>query len=169
MKEILPTYDINQQTMLLLPIAHIDYATLVIEQYRQLYVKQTPLQIIKAGCLDGGAEFEGRKKAVTHLTGAIQKVSMPINPLLNIFAFPTHSPTVFHCSWIFYHHVKSILPSQNPKDTKKQSIILFKNGLQLPMNESHYTLNKQMQRTADCVVKFTQPFQEMVLYPYQRV
>lgn len=167
MKEILTEYDINLQTMALLPIAHIDYATLVIEQFHQLYVTLTPLQIIKAGCLDGGADFDGRKKGVTHLTGAIQKVPMPIIPLLNIFAFPTHSPTAFHCSWIFYHHVKTILPSQNPKE--KQASILFKNGLELPMNESYHTLNKQMQRTGDCVLKFTKPFQEMVVYPFQRV
>ena len=62
MKEIVTEYEINQRTMALLPVAHIEYSTLVIEQYRQLYVKQTPLQIIKAACLDGGAEYEGKKK-----------------------------------------------------------------------------------------------------------
>lgn len=136
MKVIVSEYDINQSTMALLPVAHIDYSTIVVEQNGQLFVKKTPLQLIKAACLDGGASYEGRRAAVTHLTGAMQKVPIPINQLTNIFAFPTHSPTVFHCSWIFYHHVRTIKPPENPADTTKQAIIHFKNDLQLPMSES---------------------------------
>lgn len=144
-------YDINSDTMALISIAHIDYATIVHEGHRRLYVKKTPLQLIQAACLKGGASYEGRRKAVTYLTGAIQKVPIPINPRRNIFAFPTHSPTAFECNWIFYHHIQSIIPT---RQAKTKSIILFKNQLELPMNESHYLLQKQYTRTAMCFLQY---------------
>ncbi|WP_099354737.1 competence protein ComK [Fredinandcohnia onubensis] len=154
MKNIQLTYEVNPQTQAILPAREIEYSSIVKEEHQTLYIRQTPLQIIKAACLDGGATYEGRRKAVTHLTGAIQKVPIPINPRRNIFAFPTHSPTAFECNWIFYHHIKSIIPSLQTNN-KTQSIIQFKNQQELPMNESHYLLEKQYTRTAMCVLQYT--------------
>ncbi|RFB17419.1 competence protein [Bacillus sp. HNG] len=156
MNTILNDYDINQDTMALLSVAHIEYATIVLERLQMLYVKKTPLQIIQAACLEGGATYEGRRKAVTYLTGAVQKVPIPINPRRKIFAFPTHSPTAFECSWIFHHHIKTIRPSEKTNPTT-QSIIQFKNNQELPMNESHYILQKQLTRTAMCIVQYSTP------------
>lgn len=156
-------YEINPNTMALLTVAHVDYATIVQERDQRLYVKKTPLQLIKAACLEGGATYEGRRKAVTHLTGAIQKVPIPINPRRNIFAFPTHSPTAFECNWIFYHHIKTIVPSQQTSNTT-QSIIKFKNHHELPMNESYYLLQKQYTRTTMCIVQYA-PQENMQTYP----
>lgn len=153
MNKIHNEYEITPDTMALISIAHVDYATLVRERHQTLYVKMTPFQIIKAACLEGGSTYEGRRKAVTYLTGAIQKVPIPINPRRNIFAFPTHSPTSFECSWIFYHHIKSIVPSHQTSN-RTQSIIQFKNQSELPMNESHYLLEKQYTRTAICVLQY---------------
>ncbi|RFB18204.1 competence protein [Bacillus sp. HNG] len=144
-------YEINPDTLALLSIAHIDYATIVLEGHQMLYVKKTPLQLIKTACLEGGSTYEGRRKAVTHLTGAIQKVPIPINPRRKIFAFPTQSPNAFECNWIIYHHIKAIVSTQNHQT---QSIIQFKNHYELPMNESHYLLQKQYTRTAMCVLQF---------------
>lgn len=153
MKNIQLTYEVNPQTQAILPAREIEYSSIVKEEHQTLYIRQTPLQIIKAACLDGGATYEGRRKAVTHLTGAVQKVPIPINPRRNIFAFPTHSPTAFECNWIFYHHIKSIIPSLQTSNTT-QSIIQFKNQQELPMNESHYLLEKQYTRTAMCVLQY---------------
>ncbi|MEH7236396.1 competence protein ComK [Bacillus sp. JJ1562] len=153
MKNIQLTYEVNPQTMAILPAREIEYSAIVKEEYKIIYVRQTPLQIIKASCLEGGATYEGRRKAVTHLIGAIQKVPIPINPRRNIFAFPTHSPTAFECNWIFYHHIKTIVPSQQTSNTT-QSIIQFKNNQELPMTESHYLLQKQHTRTGMCILQF---------------
>ncbi|MCC3359149.1 competence protein ComK [Bacillus sp. REN16] len=162
MKIIQPTYEVNPQTMAILPAREIEYSAIVKEEHKIIYVRQTPLQIIKAACLEGGATYEGRRKAVTHLTGAIQKVPIPINPRRNIFAFPTHSPTAFECNWIFYHHIKAIVPSQQTSNTI-QSIIHFKNQQVLPMNESHYLLEKQYTRTGMCILQYA-PQEKM--HPY---
>jgi len=153
MKIIQLTYEVTPNTMAIFPAREIEYSAIVKEEHQIIYVRQTPLQIIKAACLEGGSTYEGRRKAVTHLTGAIQKVPIPINPRRNIFAFPTHSPTAFECNWIFYHHIKSILPSQQGNTI--QSIIQFKNQQELPMNESHYLLEKQYTRTTMCVLQYS--------------
>ncbi|MEH7385787.1 competence protein ComK [Bacillus sp. JJ1521] len=163
MKMILPIYEVTPLTMSILPARDIDYFAIVIEEYQTLYVRQTPLQIIKTACLEGGATYEGRRKAVTYLTGAIQKVPIPINPRRNIFAFPTHSPTAFECSWIFYHHIKTIIPIQQINNAT-QSIIQFKNQQELPMTESHYLLEKQYTRTAMCVLQYATQ-EKLITYP----
>lgn len=154
MNPIRDTYEINPQTMAILSVAEIEYSAIVLEENKKIYVRQTPLQIIKAACLEGGASYEGRRKAVTYLTGAMQKIPIPINPRRNIFAFPTHSPTTFECNWIFYHQIKTITIPKVPNPTI-QSIIHFKNNQSLSMNESCYVLQKQYQRTAMCILQYS--------------
>ncbi len=147
------TYEINKETMALVPARHIDYDTIVYEAHQILYVKQRPLNMIKAACLEGGATYDGRRIAVIHQTGADHKTPIPINPSQDIYAFPTQSASNFDCNWLFYHHVRSILP--HPKHPN-QSLILFKNGQDpLTIDISLASLEKQMHRTSFCIVKFT--------------
>ncbi|MCT8140513.1 competence protein ComK [Anaerobacillus sp. CMMVII] len=147
---ILANYSVNKDTLALLSVAHPDYHTIAIETDRKLYIRKTPFQIIKAACLKGGSTYEGRRAAVTYLTGAKHKVPIPINPTEHIYAFPTYSPTQFECSWIFHDHVHSISPYQ-----KNHTVITFKNELQLKLPVSYYTIEKQMYRTAQCIIRFT--------------
>ncbi|WP_102348348.1 competence protein ComK [Bacillus sp. Marseille-P3661] len=163
MKEVLGHYEINKNTMALLSVAHIDYSTIVIEVERQLFVRQRPTKIVKAACLDGGASFDGRRVAVTHLTGTKQKVPIPIKPNENIYAFPTVSPTAFDCNWIFFNHIKYIrtLTSQ---DKTTQSMIVFQDGQHITLHESDYVLRKQMHRTAMCIHCFNPSPQELNRY-----
>lgn len=98
MKKILDDYEVNRSTVALLSVAHIDYCTIVLEENRQLYVRKTPTQIVKASCLEGGSTYDGRRTAIRYRTGSKQKVPIPINPRENIFAFPTHSPKAFECN-----------------------------------------------------------------------
>jgi competence protein ComK len=154
---VVENYEVNKSTMALIPVANMEYDTLVIEEYRQLFVKSPPIHLIKDACLEGDATYEGRRKAVMHNFGVKQKAPIPINPRENIFAFPTLSPTSFECIWIFYHHVHSITPKKSEDDPTIQSLIVFKNGHELPMNETVYIIEKQLYRTARCVLRFS-PF-----------
>ncbi len=163
LSEILSTYDINPSTLSLLPAPNIEYDTVVYEPDRIFHVKQTPLQIIKKACLENGASYEGRRASVIHLTASKQKVPIPVSICKHIYVFPNASPSQFLCRWIFYHHVSSIKSkSQNGND---QSIITFKNGQQLPMQESLNLLEKQMYRTAMCIAHFSsQPNQRITRF-----
>ncbi len=149
--------------MALLSVANIDYDVNVLEQQQEFFVRKRPIHLIQSACLDGGSTYEGRRLAVIHQTGSKQKVPIPVDPLHHIFAFPTLSPRTYECKWIFYHHVHSIQAHRSPEEPSIQSIITFKNGHQLPMNETTYILEKQMQRTAMCILRFTNPLQESQL------
>lgn len=150
MKIVLNHYEINKKTMVLIPVSNWEYSTLVLEaDGKRLYVKETPFQLIKDACLKGGSTYEGRRAAVVKLTNIKNKVPIPINPYEQICAFPTHSPYQFNCHWIFFEHIASIHPKQ-----PSQSIIIFQNFEELVVPISYYTLQKQMHRTADCIVRF---------------
>ncbi|WP_226036134.1 competence protein ComK [Aquibacillus saliphilus] len=157
MTEILSNYDINERTMAILPSFQIDYDAIVIEPGRKLFVKKMPMELIRTACLEGGASYEGRRTAVMYKTESRQKVPIPVNPSMNIYTFPTHSPSQFECSWIFFNHVKSAKPYYSVQKTNPQSTIIFKNGQQLILNQSYYMIEKQMQRTALCMLRFSAP------------
>ncbi|MRH43333.1 competence protein [Aquibacillus halophilus] len=154
MNDIFTSYHVNYRTMAIIPATHFDYQTIVLESGKKLFIKQTPLEIIKVACLDGGASYDGRRAAVMYQTSCHRKVPIPINPSKNIFTFPTHSPSQLQCKWIFYNHVKIIKPYYSSKSLIPQSIITFKDGQQIIVDESYYILEKQMQRTAICILQF---------------
>ncbi|GAA0319098.1 hypothetical protein GCM10008967_07030 [Bacillus carboniphilus] len=149
MKKILQDYTITPNTMILIPARHLDYRTMVIETGAVHYVNLSPLDLIKTACLQGMSTYDGRRNAIMYLTGFKRKVPIPIIPALKIFAFPTLSPEQFDCTWIFPHHIQSIQPTK-----QNQSNITFQNGQELTLNESSFVLEKQVQRTAYCVLQF---------------
>ncbi|MCP8617534.1 competence protein ComK [Salirhabdus salicampi] len=156
MENILTHYQVSEQTMALLPAVQLEYDTTVLERNKTLYIKKTPLQIMKRACLDHGSSLEGRRAAVMHQTGYSRKVPIPISLHQNLYAFPTLSPTKFHCHWIFYHHVKFIKPLHSKHHLGYQSNIFFKNGRSLQLKDSYYVLEKQMHRTAMCILAFSE-------------
>lgn len=79
------------------PAEAIEYHAIVRENNHTLFIKQTPLEIMKINLLIGGSDFNGRRNSITYKLGMQKKLSMPINPPMNIYAFPTHSPKHFHC------------------------------------------------------------------------
>lgn len=68
-EKILSSYEITKDTLALLPARNMNYRTIVIERHETYYVQQTPLEIIKAACLEGGATYDGRRTAVMLKTG----------------------------------------------------------------------------------------------------
>ncbi|PAV28416.1 competence protein [Virgibacillus profundi] len=155
MEKIMSHYKINEQTIALLPARHMDYASIVYEHNQQLFVRKTPIQLIKTACLDYCSTYEGRREAVIYHTGFRRKVPIPISISKNIYTFPTHSPSDYDCTWIFYNHVKSFISNPSSKKLGVKSIITFKTGQQLPLNVSPYIIEKQMKRTAMCKFRFS--------------
>jgi competence protein ComK len=151
-KNVLASYEINEDTMAIIPANEFDYATIVLEGNETYYVKKKVSQLIEKGCLEGGAKFEGRRESVIHKTGIDKKVPMPINPNENIYAFPTHSPSSHDCMWIFYFHIKEVKPNGN---NKAQTMITFNNAHELLVDVSYQIIKKQKLRTAYCVHRFS--------------
>ncbi|WP_445491796.1 competence protein ComK [Niallia sp. 03133] len=151
MTTILSDYDINEKTMALLPAFHHEYDTIVLEVNQILFVKQTALKLIEKAAIKGGADYRGRRTYVIYLLGEKNKIPIPINETKQIYAFPTKSPSHINCSWIFFHHVECIQKPNHSTPKEFRSIVVFKNGQELPIKESPYTLDKQMYRTWKCI------------------
>ncbi len=141
--------------MALLPAAHLDYHTIVLEEDQRLFIRKTPIQLINAACLENGSTYDGRRTSVMHQTGFKRKIPIPFKPSKGIYTFPSHSLTDLQCSWIFYKHIRKMIQYQSPERPTIKSIIIINNGKQLPMNVSHFTLEKQMQRTLTCIYMFS--------------
>ncbi|GLO68062.1 competence protein ComK [Oceanobacillus kimchii] len=135
-------------TMAIYPTYRPDVSSIILEQYKSIEHKKTPLQLIKEGCLYHYSTYEGRKTATSYHTGFKRKVPIVISVSQQIIAFPTHATTNNECSWIFYHHVQSIQP-QTTNDQGK-SIITFRNGTQLPISIPATFLKQQMTRSLAC-------------------
>lgn len=150
---ILPHYIINRNTSALLPAYHTDYQTTVWENNGQrFHVKKTPIQLIKAACLEGGADFDGRRAAVTHKTGITSKAPIPIIPQEQVYAFPTHSPKLHECHWLFYHHIHAI---RRHPEIPTHTYTIFKDERELLLQVSYRTMERQLQRTSYCITRFT--------------
>lgn len=58
---ILSDYMINRNTLALCPAYAMNCQTIVLEGDRTFYVNQTMMQLLKASCLEGGADYDGRR------------------------------------------------------------------------------------------------------------
>jgi competence protein ComK len=143
-------YEISKETMAIFWLAHESLNSKIIDLSGEYTSRQTPNELIRTACLDGGSTYEGRKKAVVYHTGIGQKIPIPISIVLNLYAFPTHSPSQLENVWIFYHHVKDIVKVQD------RSMVVFKNNTKLELDISFFVLKKQMERTAYCQFRFSQ-------------
>ncbi|GGM31801.1 hypothetical protein GCM10011351_17500 [Paraliobacillus quinghaiensis] len=143
MRQIDDAYHITRDTLAIVPIRHFDYTTRIIEKNQTLVTRQAPLAIIKGNCLAGASSYQGRRKAASHLIGAIHKVPILIYERTNIYGLPTQSPTNYACSWLFAQHILKIV--QHP-DTN-HSTVIFRNGTTLNLEESTYQLRTQLKRT----------------------
>ncbi|WP_051359443.1 competence protein ComK [Paucisalibacillus globulus] len=142
--EVLPHYKINEHTLALIPIKHIDYQTVALQGNKTLYIKKTPIEIIEKGCLDHFMTFEGRRKAITHHTGWTRKVPIPISIHQSITTFPTHALKNGKCCWLFYHQIEAILEDSH---NNGRSIVLFKDGMQITLLVKASELKGQLERT----------------------
>src|SRR5690625_883559 len=151
MKTVSPTYKINTHTQALLPAKEINYQTIVIEENKILYVRQTPLEIIRQGCVDAWSDYDSRRNAVMHHTNFIQRLPIPVHIRKAFYFFPTHSPKHSDNCWIAYQHILMVDKASKYQAGKQaQSVIYFKNNEKLFLDVSLHTLEKQMQRTFEC-------------------
>src|SRR5690625_1224879 len=145
-------YTIIRRTHGLFQAKHFEYDTIVIERERKLYIRQTPLQIIKSSCQKYWSTYEGRRDAVVALMNFKQKVPIPISIHKAIYLFPTHSPNHLDNSWIAYEHVARFDKLQYPSQPE-QTLVTFKNGYTETLDVTVHTFEKQWQRTFELMYK----------------
>lgn len=147
---VMKKYVINNDTIALLPAKAIDYSAIAWEVNKILYVRQTPLEIIKSSCLDYGSSYDGRRDAVKHNTPYKKKLPIEVSERKKIYAFPTHATQSFDCHWLFSEHILTIIKNSD----KNKSTVHFRNDQMLSLTVSHYVLDKQLHRTLKYVLNY---------------
>ncbi|WP_246943491.1 competence protein ComK [Bacillus pinisoli] len=144
-------YEISSTTLAILPGYHPTYSSKILDLHGEYYCKETPIKLIEQACLEGGSSLEGRRKALKHLKSFHQCPPIPINPLEDLYAFPTCSPESYDCIWIFYEHIHHLQPKL------QSTIITFRNQQTLEVPISIAVMKKQISRTESCIVSFSKP------------
>ncbi|QOR67983.1 competence protein ComK [Cytobacillus suaedae] len=150
--KIKENYLIGETTLALLPFAHETLQTMIIDLNGVFYCSRKPFQVVDDSCQDGGASYDGRRKAIKRYTGITQKVPAPIKTHDYIYAVPTHSPEQYECIWIIAHNFIDAYPAKNGEKT----IIKFKNdsSIEVP-NVSSSIIFKQLTRTCFVAARFS--------------
>ena len=167
MKQIKSNYIINENSLALLPARQIEFETIVIETDQIIKVRKTQLELIEAACHIECCTYDGRRNAVIHHTNFKRKVPIPTNIQKGIYFFPTHSPLDINNKWISYQHINTIIEGSCPT----KSYIIFNNGLKLSVNIPYDILDRQMQRTFECMyrlkrVRNDEPSSQIKVFSY---
>ncbi|MEL3970889.1 competence protein ComK [Rossellomorea oryzaecorticis] len=134
---------ITSTTVALFPSYHHAYQTIIVDlSGKKVWSKKPAKEIINEACLDDGASYEGKIKAVRHALPYHRKTPLIINKDQHIYAFPTMSPDKYDCIWLFHLHILEISQTQN------KTYITFINGYKLEVNCSVKVLNRQRERAA---------------------
>jgi competence protein ComK len=130
-------------TVALFPAYHHVYKTIILDlSGKKVWSKKPAKEIINEACLNDGASYEGKIKAVRHALPYHRKTPLIINKDQHIYAFPTMSPDKYECIWLFHLHILEI------SQTQDKTYITFMNGCKLKVNCSNRVLNRQRERAA---------------------
>ncbi|KGP74542.1 competence protein ComK [Pontibacillus yanchengensis] len=141
---------IGLNTAGVLPIAHEIYQSVIIDLHKgEIYRKEKPRELIEGACLEGGSDYSGRKRYALLTFGYKNKAPIGIKPYNRIYTFPTMSPELFECMWIFPAHIKDMYAISD-----KETLILFRNDVELIVPVSYEILKEQKQRTYHCSAHF---------------
>lgn len=137
---------IDTDTLVVQPIFENALKTHIITTHGSYTSSFSQLELLNLACMRYFSTYEGRIQASRYQTSFHRKT-----PLLvaenGIFAFPTMSPLNAECMWIFNHSFKS------KKHTDKSTILQYDNGVEIVVNASVHTIEKQRQRMIVMIYK----------------
>ena len=136
---MLNNYEINSSTIAIIPISK--GISRVIEEDNIMTVQKNTTQIIDDSCKYFGSSYLGRHEGTKNIIGINYKSPIVIEETKEIIFFPTSSPRFDNCYWI------SLKKIQKYKKVNGQTVIVFKNGYELPINISSGSLENQILRS----------------------
>lgn len=143
---------ITKKTMAIAPAYDLEHESIIYEVDRTFFSKKRPLEILDDACICRCSTYEGRIRAVRRKLGHYKKTPLMISPDEMLYAFPTKSPERYDCIWVFPRHVKDWREAG-----ENALMVRFFNGLEITVNCSSYTFKRQKEKTADCLMHFSDP------------
>jgi competence protein ComK len=123
----------------------------VLEIKGELYVDLTPLMILESSCNYYGSSFEGRKQGTKGVSGITHKPPIAIDPMSDLYFFPTTSPKRIECIWVSLHHVLDSKPT-----SIANTLVTFTNKDEMEFPISPSSFETQMYRTSYLRTKLLQ-------------
>ena len=109
-------YIVNQNTMAVLPNKDIVYNSIIYETNEAILCETPPLDIINQSCIERGSTFDGRRKAIQHMTKRRALLPTPIEPAKGMIVIPTKKVNDPYAEWLMYYHIKDCRPSKRGKN-----------------------------------------------------
>ncbi len=95
--------------------------------------------------------FDGRKEGTRAIIGITHKAPIAVEPLNEIYVFPTTSPNAPRCVWLSHIHVFQYEPSK-----EEQTVVYFKNEKSILLEVSYHSFVNQLYRTAQLRTKLSE-------------
>ena len=133
-------YEINLETLAIIPINASE--TRIIEKNDDFIVNSSSMKIIDDCCRFFGSTYAGRMEGTKSMIGVNYKAPIILEETTPIIFFPTLSPRLEACSWISFKDVDKCIKKDN------NTVILFKNGIELEVNLSYKILQNQILRSS---------------------
>ncbi|MFK4998641.1 competence protein ComK [Bacillus sp. N9] len=91
--------------------------TQVIEETNSFLVKSSPLEVIERSINYYGNDYDGARKASKLILGGVDMAPVQICGDLDMYWFPSHSPSKEHCIWFALAQIRDIM-FQSKSETK---------------------------------------------------
>lgn len=151
-RTIIDGFIMTRYTMAILPhLGSGQCYSKVIEEDGEYIVKKRPIDIIERSCGYYGASLKGRKEGTKAIIGITHKAPIAVEPLNEIYVFPTASPNDEHCVWISHMHVMKYEPSH-----RERTIVYLKNNKTICLDVSYHSFVNQLYRTAQLRTKLSE-------------
>ncbi len=115
----------------------------VLELKGVLYVDLTPLMILENSCSYYGASLEGRRQGTKVISSITHKPPIAIDPMSDLYFFPTTSPKRSECIWISLHHVLDYNST-----SISNTLVIFTNKQEMEFPISPSSFKTQILRTS---------------------
>jgi competence protein ComK len=143
-RRFIEAYEMNRFTMALIPVFEDKHIyTCACEFGCTFYIPRDPYTVLRENCRYYGSSFEGRKEGTHELIHVCHKPPIIIDPIQNMFAFPTASPESPLAHWCLLSHIRGFTTI-----APQQVQVQFTDGQVIHFPISAYSFSKQYHRTA---------------------
>lgn len=136
-------YVLKNEAILILP-KRDEYGNLfsvVMETDGPVDVDLSPTALIDFNLRYYGSSLQGARDGAMTILGKVKMNPVTVSERLNLYWLPSMSPTQEGCIWLALHHISDYISIG-----KKQTQVLFTNGITLIIDMSESTFDKKVQK-----------------------
>lgn len=115
----------------------------ILEKTAEFIVKLSPTEVMEKSCNFFGSSLEGKQEGTKKILKYSHKLPICLEPLSNMYFFPSTSPSNKGCYWLAHSHIRELRATEDFKTE-----VIFFNRKSLVVDVSHGSLENQLHRTA---------------------